>query len=152
MLLNLYQHGISPAGDYLQALMCLYGVEDFVSFVKQHLVDYMAPDGNYAETINPKDPPHESYGNWYYYWPAHEEAQEGPMVREFGKPTNPTGITIKMVREVTGVLTYYFGADTYTQYNAPSPSHLWMAENAFSLAAESKISSGDRVLLDNLSI
>lgn len=151
-LLDLYQHGISPAGDYLLALVYLYGVEDFVSFVKQHLLDYMAPDGNYAETVNPNDPPQESYGNWYYYWPAHEEAPGESIVQEFGAPTVPIGITIKMVREVTGVLTYYFSTDTYTPYNEPFPSHLWMAENAFSLATESKISSGDRVLLDNLSI
>jgi hypothetical protein len=152
-LLHLYKHGVSPAGVYLRALMYLYGVEDFVSFVKQHLVDYMPPDGNFAETINPDDPPpQKADGNWYYDWPPVEKVDGGPIVQEFGMPSPPSGMSIKMVREVTGVLTYYLTSETYTPYNMPKQCNLWMAENSFGMATNSTITSGDEMLLDNLSM
>ena len=155
-LFDLYKRGVGPAGDFLRALMYLYGVEDFVSFVKQHLVDYMAPDGNYAETINPADPPaREADGNCYYHWPPEDKTSKEPIVQGFGEPSAPSGISIKMVREVSGVLTYYVTCEVYTPYNSynpPYPSNLWMTENAFKFATTNTISSADEMLLDNISL
>lgn len=152
-LLDLYKRGVGPAGDYLRALMYLYGVEDFVSFVKQHLIDYMPPDGNFAETINPGDPPpQKADGNWYYDWPPVEKVGGEPMIQEFGMPSPPGGMSVKMVREVTGVLTYYLDSEANIPFNTPNPCNLWVAENSFSRASNSKITSGGEVLLDKLSL